>query len=55
MLTGRKDGGQIHADDAVPFVDRHLTEQSDIGDAGIIDQNIHAAKTLRVRANKSWT
>ena len=44
-LAGGKDRGEIGAYHVVPLLDRHILQQTDVGDPGIVDENVHTGKS----------
>ena len=44
--AGGKDGCEVCGDNAVPVIDRHIRQQPDIGNTGIVDEDIHSTEAF---------
>ena len=45
-LAGGEYGGQVYTDDTVPFLNIHVAQKTDVGDPGVVDDDVDAAETL---------
>ena len=46
LSAGGKDGCEVCGDNAVPVIDRHIRQQPDIGNTGIVDEDIHSTEAF---------
>src|SRR3954452_2525956 len=46
LARGEEDAGEVHADDAIPLVERHVDELERRLDAGVVDHEVEAAERL---------